>query len=144
MGSMTGARGRCIQFLAVGGNDDAALRRIEADQRLLVECDSPKDRLDFLSHVGTAAHLIRAVAPDRRIALGAVPATTVAELDDWARAQADELAMAFDKRNGTDANARRVAAAWSVERDGTVVDLSVLKLDDGGGDHCPGGRGLKR
>jgi tetratricopeptide (TPR) repeat protein len=128
MGTMTGARGRCIQFLALCGNDDAALRRIETDQDLLVECDSPKDRLEFLQHVGTATHLVRAVDPDHKLTLGAVPATTVAELDEWARAQADRLAREFDERNGTDANARRVAAAWSVERDGTVLDMSVLRL----------------
>ena len=131
-GSMTGARGRLLEFLARSGNDAAALRRLEADQDLLVGGDTPRERLNYLSRVGVATHLIAADGgADIPLRLTAAPAATVGELDTWARAQATELAAAFDARNGTDAASRHVAESWSAERDGRVVDLSILRLDGG-------------
>lgn len=146
-GELAGARGYVVEFLARSGNDDAALRRIVADQRLLATCETPRARLDWLVRVGTALHLVRAggggdrtvplawpvrtqtdtapVTAPSPAATGASP--TVAELDDWVRAEATALAVAFDERNGSDAASRLVTAAWSAQRSGHVVDLTVVR-----------------
>ncbi|GEN79275.1 hypothetical protein [Actinotalea fermentans] len=135
-GEMAGARGRLIEFCARSGNDDAALRRIVGDQQLLLQCETPRARLELLARVGTATHLVRDAGGGGRVLAmslpGAAPTTTVAELDDWLRAEATALAAAFDARNGTTAASRLVARAWSAERDGRVVDLSVLRFSPDG------------
>lgn len=153
IGEMSGARGRCIEFLARSGNDAAALRRIAADQHLLAGCETPRATLDFLIHVGTATHLVRGGDANLTVPLswpvtvdaepGTVgPATapigatqvTVAELDEWVHARARALAALFDARNGTDAAGRLVEGAWRTERSGRTVDLSVLRPEDLTGD----------
>ena len=133
-GEMAGARGRLVEFCARSGNDDAALRRIVADQGLLLACETPRARLELLVRVATATHLIRAAGGGgRTVAVSLAPgseAVTVAELDDWAHAQAVRLAEAFDARNGTAAASQLVARSRTAERPGRVVDLAVLRMPD--------------
>lgn len=123
---MAGARGRRVRLLARGGQVDRAVRAIESDQQYLTGGDTPHSRLAFLRLVGAATHVLRAAHGDRPVRLGAVPATTVAELDDWARARAEELAAQFDARNGTTAESDAVARAWRTEPAADVLDLDVL------------------
>lgn len=142
-GEMAGARGRLIEFCARSGNDDAALRRIAADQALLLACETPRARLDFLLRVATATRLLRADGGGDRAVDMALPASdgsvTVAELDDWAYAQAAELAAAFDARNQTAAAGALVARTRTAERSGHTVDLAVLRVpDDAGVDAAAG------
>lgn len=125
-GDMAGARGRHVELLARGGHGDRAVRMIEADQRLLTGGDSPDSRLTYLVHVGAALAALRAAEPGRPVRLTAVPATTVAELADWARGEADALAAAFDRRNGTDHVSRLVARAWQTQAAPEALDLAVI------------------
>lgn len=142
-GEMAGARGRLIEFCARSGNDDAALRRIVADQALLLACETPRARLDLLLRVATATHLLRAAGSGDRALEVALPTSdgtvTVAELDDWAYAQASDLAAAFDARNGTTAASALVARTRTAERSGRVVDLSVLRVPAEAGDDAAAG-----
>jgi tetratricopeptide (TPR) repeat protein len=123
---MVGARGRRIRLLARGGQPTRAIRAIEEEQHLLTGGDSPYSRLVFSVLVGAATHVLRAEHADAPVRLTGVPAATVAELDDWLRAQADELAAAFDARNGTAGESETVAQAWATEPAGVVLDLDVL------------------
>ncbi|NKY11557.1 hypothetical protein HGA09_14265, partial [Cellulomonas hominis] len=123
---MVGARGRRIRLLARGGQVDRALRAIEADQQYLTGGDTPYSRLAFARLVGAATHVLRDAHGDRSLRLATVPAATVAELDDWLRAQAETLAAQFDARNGTTAEAESVARAWRTRPADEVLDLDVL------------------
>ncbi|GEA88290.1 hypothetical protein [Cellulomonas cellasea] len=125
-GDMAGARGRHVELLARGGHGDRAVRMIEADQRLLTGGDSPDSRLTYLVHVGAALAVLRATEPGRPVRLTTVPATTVAELADWARAEADALAAAFDRRNGTAHVSATVARAWGTTAAPEPLDLAVI------------------
>lgn len=141
-GEMAGARGRLVEFCARSGNDDAALRRIAADQGLLAACETPRARLEYLVRVGTATHLMRGAGGGDRLVPVGLPGRdasshTVAELDDWVRTEAMALAEAFDARNGTGAAGRLVARAWTAQRPDRVVDLAVLRMTAEAGD-APG------
>ncbi|MGM7421408.1 hypothetical protein [Cellulosimicrobium sp. CpK407] len=124
--SMTGPKGRHVEFLARTGNASRALRLLAEHQTFLTEADSPGDRLGFLTSVSVATGVLRAEHADAPLALRDVPATTVAELDDWARREATGLARAFDERNGTTAASERLRAAWDHGTRSLPVDLSVL------------------
>jgi tetratricopeptide (TPR) repeat protein len=123
---MVGARGRRVRLLARGGQADRALRAIEADQQYLTGGDTPYSRLAFARLAGAATHVLRTEHGDRPLRLTSVPAATVAELDDWLRAQADVLAAQFDARNGTTAESDAVARAWQTEPAPHPLDLDVL------------------
>lgn len=123
---MTGARGRRVRLLARGGQVDRAVRAIEADQQYLTGGDTPHSRLAFLRLVGAATHVLRDVHGGRPVRLATVPAGTLAELDDWARAQAEQLAAQFDARNGTTAESDAVARAWRSVPAPLPLDLDVL------------------
>ncbi|WP_454049106.1 hypothetical protein [Cellulomonas sp. Marseille-Q8402] len=124
---MVGARGRRVRLLARGGQVDRAIRAIEADQQYLTGGDTPYSRLAFARLVGGATHVLRSGGHgDRPLRLDAVPASTVAELDDWLRAQADALAAQFDARNGTTAESESVARAWTTQPAPARLDLDVL------------------
>lgn len=123
---MVGARGRRVRLLARGGQADRALRAIEADQQYLTGGDTPYSRLAFARLVGAATHVLRDAHGDRPVRLATAPATTVAELDDWLRGQAEALAAQFDARNGTTAEAESVARAWQTRTADDVLDLDVL------------------
>ncbi|QDW63066.1 hypothetical protein [Oerskovia sp. KBS0722] len=124
--SMEGPQGRHIEFLARTGNVERALTRIVEHQDNLVTADSPRDRWAFLLSVGTATSLLVAEHGERPVALREVPATTVAGLDAWVRAEAREIAAAFDARNGTDATTRRTEEVWASTPTLLPVSLSVL------------------
>ncbi|RMI04789.1 hypothetical protein EBM89_17595, partial [Cellulomonas triticagri] len=124
---MVGARGRRVRLLARGGQVDRALRAIEADQQYLTGGDTPYSRLAFGRLVGSATHVLREAGHgERAVRLTAVPAATVAELDDWLRAQVDALAAQFDARNGTPSESESVARAWSARPAADALDLDVL------------------
>ncbi|WP_336706123.1 hypothetical protein [Oerskovia sp. USHLN155] len=124
--SMEGPQGRHIEFLARTGNVERAVTRIVEHQDHLVSADSPRDRWAFLLSVGTATSLLAAEHGERPVALREVPASTVAGLDAWVRAQALEIAAAFDARNGTDATTRRTEEVWASTPTLLPVSLSVL------------------
>lgn len=124
--SMTGPKGRHVEFLARTGNASRALRLLGEHQAFLTEADSPGDRLGFLTSVSVATGVLRAEHADAPLALRDVPASTVAELDDWVRREAAELAASFDARNGTLAASQRLRAAWDHGSHTVPVDLSVL------------------
>ncbi|RXR27831.1 hypothetical protein EQW78_05265 [Oerskovia turbata] len=128
--AMEGPQGRHIEFLARTGNVERALTRIVEHQDHLVTADSPRDRWAFLLSVGTATSLLAAEHGERPIALREVPASTVAELDTWVRAQAREIAAAFDARNGTDATTRRTEKVWAGTPTLLPVSLGVLGATD--------------
>ncbi|WP_158373156.1 hypothetical protein [Cellulosimicrobium cellulans] len=124
---MVGARGRRVRLLARGGQAERAVRAIEADQQYLTGGDTPYSRLAFARLVGAATHVLRGAGRgDLPVRLTAVPATTVAELDDWLRVEATALATQFDARNGTTAESESVARAWETEPAADVLDLDVL------------------
>ncbi|QJW37053.1 hypothetical protein [Cellulosimicrobium protaetiae] len=124
--AMTGPKGRHVEFLARTGNASRALRLLTEHQAFLTETDSPGDRLGFLTSVSVATGALRAEHGDAPLALRDVPAATVAELDDWARREASELARAFDARNGTPAASERLRSAWAAGTRTLPVDLAVL------------------
>ncbi|WP_246855149.1 hypothetical protein [Cellulomonas sp. Y8] len=124
---MVGARGRRVRLLARGGQAERAVRAIEADQQYLTGGDTPYSRLAFARLVGGATHVLRSAGQgDLPVRLASVPATTVAELDDWLRAEATALARQFDARNGTSAESESVARAWATEPAPHALDLDVL------------------
>lgn len=125
-GDLTGARGRHVEWLARAGQPRAAVRRIEVDQRWLSGGATPQRRLDLLTSVGAAAHLLSLGDPDLTVRLTEVPATTVAELAAWCRAEAEPLADAFDRRNGTPHARRALAQRWTLVPTRTPLELSVL------------------
>lgn len=140
-GDMAGARGRHVELLARGGHGDRAVRMIEADQRLLTGGDSPDSRLTYLVHVGAALAVLRATEPARAVRLASVPAATVAALADWVRAQAEELAQAFDRRNGTTYVSQVVARAWTTQAAPEPLDLAVIPVGAHGAGRDGGERG---
>ncbi|MFE7408668.1 hypothetical protein [Isoptericola sp. NPDC057559] len=117
---------RHVEFLARAGHPDRALRLLHAHAEHLTVSDSPGERLAVLTHVAVASGVLRESRPGARVDLPGVPATTVAELDDWARAQAAPLAAAFDARNGTDRHARLLEAAWERRSRLLPVEIGVL------------------
>lgn len=127
--TMTGPKGRHVEFLARTGNASRALRMLVEHQAFLTEADSPGDRLGFLTSVSVATGILRADHGDAPLALRDVPATTVAELDAWVRAEAAALAQSFDARNGTTAASERLRAAWERGARTLPVDLAVLSVD---------------
>ncbi len=127
--TMTGPKGRHVEFLARTGNASRALRLLVEHQAFLTEADSPGDRLGFLTSVSVATGVLRADHGDTPLALRDVPATTLAELDAWVRGEAAALAQSFDARNGTTAASERLRAAWERGARTLPVDLAVLSLD---------------
>ncbi|ARU52842.1 hypothetical protein CBR64_16710 [Cellulosimicrobium cellulans] len=136
--SMTGPKGRHVEFLARTGNAARALRLLAEHQAFLTEADSPGDRLGFLTSASVATGALRAEHADTPVALRDVPATTVAELDDWLRREAAGLARSFDARNGTPAATERLRAAWDHGTRSLLVDLSVLSVGPEAPAEAPG------
>ncbi|MBN0041489.1 hypothetical protein JN535_15090 [Cellulosimicrobium cellulans] len=140
--SMTGPKGRHVEFLARTGNASRALRLLVEHQAFLTEADSPGDRLGFLTSVSVATGVLRAEHADAPLALRDVPAATVGQLDDWVRREAVELAGSFDARNGTPAASERLRAAWARATRSLPVDLSVLAAAPEQAARAPGGPAL--
>ncbi|MCL2463580.1 MAG: hypothetical protein FWF28_00725 [Micrococcales bacterium] len=139
VGDMAATRGRHIRLLARGGCAQRARHAIEADQALLTKASTPGNRLEFLLAVGAATHVLRADGGQEPLALRAVPAATVAQLDDWLRAEASALVMAFDARNGTDRWAKLLDAAWHAEPADSLLELDVLPAAMVEGEAAPSG-----
>ncbi|MFT3877951.1 MAG: hypothetical protein QM708_16250 [Propioniciclava sp.] len=121
---MAATRGRRFALLARGGLPERALRALAEDAHLLLEAESPLARLGFLTAVLSGLSSL----PDRgtAIALAGIPAATVDEVRGWVHAEASRLAAAFDRRNGTDAHTRRVAAALAATPAPEPIDFTVL------------------
>jgi len=127
------ARALCVEFLACTRNVDAAVRLLEDNSALLVHASSPFDRLEFLTPLGAALHVLvdelgeghHPIALDPAV-VATVRATTLAELWRWVGAEADALAGAFDERNGTPHRREVLRAAWSATAVPTRLDLRVL------------------
>ena len=121
-------RGRCVEFLARTGNEDAAVRLLEDYRGFLVHAESPLDRLDFLRHVGAALHVL--VDDDdmgsQAIALKAPLPSTLGELWQWVRGQAEALAAEFDARNGTTHQADLLREAWTTSAYPGRLDMRVV------------------
>lgn len=125
-GELASAQGRHVQLLARSGNHAAAFRFLDRSAGLLLTAETPSDRLGFLRSAGTGVSVLRRHEPQRPVSYPGVPASTVAELDDWMRSEALALARAFDARGGTSASTDRVLEAWSGTHSELRVDLSVL------------------
>ncbi|MFD6175739.1 MULTISPECIES: hypothetical protein [unclassified Isoptericola] len=117
---------RHVEFLARAGHPERALRLLHAYPEHLTVSDSPGERLAVLTHVAVATGVLRETRGDTAVRLPGVPATTVAELDDWARAQVAPIAASFDARNGTDRHARLLEAAWERRSRLLPVEIGVL------------------
>lgn len=125
---MAAARGERIELLGRAGHPARVVRAVEQDQRLLLEADTPRARLDLLLGVvaGTAA-LLPAHA-DVAVRLADVPAATLGALHAWAAAQARTLADAFDARNGSTRMSRMLADALATQGVAEPLDLDVVRL----------------
>ncbi|NLF05650.1 MAG: hypothetical protein GX593_11715 [Actinomycetales bacterium] len=126
VGDMASTIGRLVLFLARGGQAERAVRRIEESQQLLVEADTPRGRLQFLTTVAGAMRLVAASDPALPVRLTDVPAATAAELAAWSEAQARELAAAFDVRNRTDALTRQLDKVLDLPPVPAPIDLNVI------------------
>ncbi|WP_432457011.1 hypothetical protein [Cellulomonas iranensis] len=124
---MAGARGERFELLARGGQPTRALRALVVDQRLLVQADTPRDRLIFLLHVVAGTSALLPEHADVPVTLDGVPATDVASLRTWADAEAETLARAFDARNGTDRYATLLARARATRPADVRLDLDVIR-----------------
>lgn len=127
---LVGARGAHIQFLARTGNTAAALRFLNANQSLLTTTETPGERLEFLTKAGVGISLLRSIEPAMPIALEAVSATTVAELDNWMHHEALALAELFDARAGTPAKTTLVNQTWAQQPTIQPIDLAVLPITE--------------
>ena len=121
------ARGRCVEFLAVTRNPQAAVRTLEDNRHFLVGAETPLSRLDFLTHVGAGLHVLvdefgLGATP---VSLVSPPIATLGELWPWVRREAEILAGEFDRRNGTSHQSELLDQAWAVTADDTRLDMRV-------------------
>ncbi|MFF9844190.1 tetratricopeptide repeat protein [Streptomyces sp. NPDC013740] len=123
MESMRSAVAQHIEFCALTGNEARALELLAERPAYFTDHGDPDSELDFLA--------VTALLMDRLVALGlggqrvpgpaegagAAPAKewTAAELAGHARTRAEELALRFDARNGTDRVSRLVRAQMAAE-----------------------------
>lgn len=137
-GEMAGARGRRVVLLGRAGAVARLVRAVEQDERLLVEAETPRARLEWLLGVvaGTAA-LLPAHA-DAALRLTRVPASTLAELHAWAVGEAEALAAAFDLRDGGTALTARLAQARATRPLDEPLELDVVALPAPGAVAAPG------
>ena len=124
---LAGARGRCVEFLARTGNEHAAVALLASNKHFLQQASTPLDRLEFLTHVGAG---LRVMVDDlglgaREIYSGVPGSGTLETLWKWVRDQAEDLAQAFDKRNGNTHQSDVMHARWRLEAYDTPVDLVV-------------------
>ncbi|QIK83285.1 hypothetical protein [Sanguibacter sp. HDW7] len=126
---LSGPTSRYVEVLARTGNTERALRMLERIADVVTGSRDPGARLAVLTHVGIAARVLEADEPRTAVSLPGVPASDVAGLAAWVDVQADEIAAAFDARNGNDVASRHLADAR--ERAGRTldVDLGVLSFD---------------
>lgn len=94
---LTFARGRRIWTLGRGGALDLAIAAIHQDQHYLSSAITAWVRLHFLTHVAAGTDALRRAGLDAPLRLKDVPAASVGELADWARAEAVSLADASER-----------------------------------------------
>lgn len=128
---MTTTRGRLIEVLAAGGQDERLVTTIEADERFLLEADTPASRLSYLRSVAAATNVLLAAGVELPVRLATVPAATTSELHSWALAEARALAAQFDTRNGSGHQGELVEATLSAVRAPSALDLSVIAVPTG-------------
>lgn len=110
------ALGRHLHVLALTGNIARGRRVLLDHVDYLVELPSPLDRLWYLLGAETVIReLVAAQGSDERVTLPAGLPGTTGELLTWVTTTADELAAAFDARNGTSRHADDVRA-WRARR----------------------------
>jgi len=126
--ALAGTRGRCIEFLARTGNEEAAVRLLEDNARFLTHAESPFDRLEFLRYTGAALHVLvdECGLGDKAVGLKAPLPNTLAELWPWVRGQAESLAADFDSRNETTHQTDLLKAAWQTQTFPERLDMRVV------------------
>ena len=118
-------KGRIAQLLARGGHPEAAMRWVERWAPLLHD-PVPGDRLGMLRFVAGAARVVARTRPDMPVTVEGVAARTAAELADWAEAEALELALRFDERDGATAAVREHRELVQLEPGPVRLELRVL------------------
>ncbi|MCL2489230.1 MAG: hypothetical protein FWF36_00645 [Propionibacteriaceae bacterium] len=121
------ARGLCVEFLACTHNPQAAIRLLEDNRSFLVHATPPKSRLDFLTHVGAALHVMvdESGLGDETVALREPPVSTLRELWVWLQPEAEALAAQFDQRNGTTHQTDLLHHAWQATLFAEPLDLHI-------------------
>jgi len=130
--SMEAPRSSCIEFLARTHNGDAAIRLLESNRRFLLDADSPLSHLVFLTHTGTALKvLVDDFGRGDQAVTSEVPdVQTLEQLWKWVRTQAENLAAAFDARNGTSHQSDRLHEAWEAMPLDPLDLRVVTEVDD--------------
>ncbi|MFC8190131.1 hypothetical protein ACFUMH_00560 [Cellulomonas sp. NPDC057328] len=131
-GAMAGARARRLVLLGRAGAVTRTVRAIEQDERLLVEGETPRERLDALLGVVAATAALLPEHAGQTVRLTRAPATTLADLHAWAVGEAEPLAAAFDLRNGTTAMTAELAAARATRPLDEPLDLDVVAVPGAG------------
>ena len=108
-----------VQFCALTGNEGSAVEIVTSHARLLDAAPSPSAEMRFLA-AGSLA-LRRAAEVGHDVRLEGRAGDEVAE--EWA-ARARAIAARFDRRNGTDAQSRRIEEVLSAEDWAEHVPLS--------------------
>ncbi len=127
-GAMAGARARRLVLLGRACAVARAVRAVEQDERLLVEGETPRERLDALLGVVAATAALLPEHAGQAVRLTRVPATTLADLHAWAVGEAEPLAAAFDLRNGTMALTTELAEARATRPLEEPLDLDVVAV----------------
>ena len=125
--ALADARGLCVEFLARTHNQPAAVRLLEDNAGFLTSAPAPMARLDFLTHVGAALHVMvdNGGLGDETVTLREPDVATLGELWAWLKPEAEALAAQFDKRNGTTHQTDLLHQAWQVTAFAEPLDLSV-------------------
>ncbi|MDR1214958.1 MAG: hypothetical protein LBK54_12920 [Propionibacteriaceae bacterium] len=109
--SLSSAYARVFEVYGRGQRPDLALDLL-AERLKDVEAGTPYRRLIVLRRiVAGCAALVAVGLGSEPVDLPGLPVTDVAQLHDWALAQAEELSAQFDRRNGTAEQSSRLAAA---------------------------------
>jgi len=121
------ARGLCIEFLARTRNPQAACRLLEDNRSFLMHATPPLSRLEFLSHVGAALHVLvdELGLGDETLSLREPPVDTLRDLWGWLRPEAETLAARFDERNGTSHQTDLLHQCWQAKAFDKPLDLRV-------------------
>lgn len=136
-GAMAGARARRLLLLGRAGAVTRVVRAIEQDERLLLDGETPRERLDALLGVVAATAALLPDHGDVALRLTRVPAATLADLHAWAVGEAEPLAASFDLRNGTMALTTELAEARATRPLAEPLDLDVVALPAAGEPAAP-------
>ena len=125
--ALADARGLCVEFLARTHNTAAAIRLLEDNRSFLMQAPAPMSRLEFLTHVGAALHVLvdEMGLRDETLAVQAPPVVTLGELWAWLKPEAEALAAQFDERNGTTHQTDLLHQAWQATSFAEPLDVRV-------------------